>query len=108
MLLIFIPKAQCQECITPPSSYEFKSTSQKPRSEYTIPFAAKDINIYNNNPSSSIRRGRGIDDDGERPGYNPSDPGMTPIGDEIQIMTFFAILYLIMKIKHDELTKKTS
>ena len=77
------------------TEYQFKSTSQYFNSnEYTIQFAAQNLDGPNTQYSRARRALDNDDDDSSlNPGYEPSDPG-TPIGDpDIFTIAFLLILY---------------
>ena len=77
------------------TEYQFKSTSQYFNSnEYTIQFAAQNLDGPTYTYTSRPRRALDYDDEDEpglNPGYNPGDPG-TPIGDPDFIFILLILL----------------
>ena len=72
--------------------YEFRSTSQMlPQKQNTVVFP-----VGETSSNSNMRRARGIGDEGEGPGYKPTDPA-TPIGGAVVPLLLITFGYFLFK-----------
>ena len=99
--MFFIDYSYSQMEVSQPQSFEFKSTSNMLTNQttYSVPFAARDINGTTYDSYHKGARRALVDDDDDRPSYDPNEPVSVPIGDCMVPLIMFSLLYIFILYK---------